>query len=24
ETSDRALLALARQMCQDPWGKTNS
>lgn len=24
DTSDRALLALARQMCQDPWGKTNS
>ncbi len=24
ETSDRALLALARQMCQDPWGRTNS
>ena len=24
DTTDRALLALARQMCQDPWGKTNS
>ena len=24
DTSDRALLAFARQMCQDPWGKTNS
>jgi uroporphyrinogen-III synthase len=24
EPSDRALLALARQMCQDPWGKINS
>lgn len=24
DTSDRALLVLARQMCQDPWGKTNS
>ena len=24
DTTDRALLALARQMCQDPWGKTTS
>lgn len=24
DTTDRALLALARQMCQDPWGKTIS
>ncbi len=24
EANDRALLALARQMCQDPWGKSNS
>ncbi len=24
EISDRALLALAHQMCQDPWGRTNS
>lgn len=24
DTTDRALLALARQMCQDPWGNTKS